>query len=311
MGSNTVQGTSDPPPLGQTEGCYNKVDYQLSVIYDKVELDNTVCQKYCASQRFAISATSQTTCYCGNLYPGPEFRVDDIFCNNPCSADREICIAYACCGSKDGAYFTVAFADELDPTLELLRQLTYDYRNRNPTINRYMDKLMGTSAPLQVLAANTNPMNTMASNSAPVLMSSGGSIQTSGGLAFSGSCPDYYREFEGRCYRRIAGTALTYMAAVAKCQKDHANLAIIRSSGANAYIQQRLNGQAGWFGLSNHPDGNWRWTTFMNWDTNQPSEVGTMVKTNPYGVAAGGTAFDDMTPSIRVGMGLVVCIDEG
>ena len=77
-------------------------------------------------------------------------QVKDDLCDNPCSPDKTYCFVYACCGSKDGTYFTVAFAGQLDPVLQLLRQLTYDYRTHNPMLRAHIKTLMGASAPLQV-----------------------------------------------------------------------------------------------------------------------------------------------------------------
>lgn len=37
----------------------------------------------------------------------------DDFCDNPCSPDKQYCYVNACCGSKDGRYFTVAFAGQV------------------------------------------------------------------------------------------------------------------------------------------------------------------------------------------------------
>lgn len=108
----------------------------------------------------------------------------DDFCDNPCSPDKQYCFVNACCGSRDGRYFTVAFAGQvrpthhkmsctrtctsstrpfaphiykprkkLDPVLQLLRQLTYDYRTNNPKLRAHIKELMGASAPLQAREA--------------------------------------------------------------------------------------------------------------------------------------------------------------
>lgn len=61
--------------LGKTEGCFSKFEPLLSKVYNPVELDNRVCQAWCASQRMSVSATSLSTCYCGNIYPSAYFRV--------------------------------------------------------------------------------------------------------------------------------------------------------------------------------------------------------------------------------------------
>ena len=63
--------------LGKTEGCFSKFEPLLSKVYQPVELDNRVCQVWCASQRMSVSATSLNTCYCGNTYPSAYFRVRD------------------------------------------------------------------------------------------------------------------------------------------------------------------------------------------------------------------------------------------
>ena len=53
-------------------------------------------------------------------------QVKDDLCDHPCSPDKSYCFVYACCGSRDGAYYTVAFAGHvrvitflLLPTIEL------------------------------------------------------------------------------------------------------------------------------------------------------------------------------------------------
>ena len=114
----------------------------------------------------------------------------DDYCNNPCSPDKQTCYVYACCGSRDGGYYTVAFAGQvryhaslqssticvyhkikspsasvlcsrtttlyiyiyiqLDPVMQLLRQLTFDYRTNNPILRGHVKTLIGDSAPLQV-----------------------------------------------------------------------------------------------------------------------------------------------------------------
>ena len=294
MGSTTYQTSSDPPALGKTEGCYNDFDYMMVTSYPKVELDNTVCQKLCASNRFSISATSRSNCYCSNQYPSPAFRVDDIYCDNPCSVDRTMCIAYACCGSKDGAYYTVAFADELDATLELLRQLTHDYREHNPTIQSYVESLMKPNSPLQVLSSDNRTV------AAGVGASSSMFATTASGLSFEGSCPKYYKEYNGKCFRRVSGSMFSYSAAIAKCQQDGASLALIDSSDVNAHIQSRLSGQAGWIGLNSLSDGNWRWDYFKNWAVSEPSQQGNVVKPISYGLATGSILFDDLHTGVHV-----------
>jgi hypothetical protein len=47
-------------------------------------------------------------------------------------------------------YIQVTFAKEIDPTLQLLRQLTYDYRNRNPMFRAFMESKIASTAILQV-----------------------------------------------------------------------------------------------------------------------------------------------------------------
>ena len=76
IGTDSVTGsTKAVDNLGKTEGCFSKFEPLLSKVYNAVELDNRVCQLYCASQRFTVSATSRTTCYCGNSYPSAFFKV--------------------------------------------------------------------------------------------------------------------------------------------------------------------------------------------------------------------------------------------
>ena len=127
----------------------------------------------------------------------------DDYCDNPCSPDKRYCYVYACCGSKDGGYYTVAFAGQvssidqctlplqfmfssflspflslatlqcvvshavrailrqLDPAMQLLRQLTYDYRTNNPILRNHINGLIGDSAPLQVSQILYDESNTL------------------------------------------------------------------------------------------------------------------------------------------------------
>lgn len=46
-------------------------------------------------------------------FPFLSSQVKDDICDNPCSPDKTYCFVYACCGSRDGTYFTVAFAGQV------------------------------------------------------------------------------------------------------------------------------------------------------------------------------------------------------
>lgn len=48
-----------------------------------------------------------------SLYLFLASQVKDDLCDYPCSPDKSYCFVYACCGSRDGAYYTVAFAGQV------------------------------------------------------------------------------------------------------------------------------------------------------------------------------------------------------
>ena len=60
---------------------------------------------YC--HRFLIARCISTLCLLLIL------QVKDDLCDYPCSPDKSYCFVYACCGSRDGAYYTVAFAGQV------------------------------------------------------------------------------------------------------------------------------------------------------------------------------------------------------
>jgi len=193
----------------------------------------------------------------------------------------------------------VAFADELDATLELLRQLTHDYREHNPTIQSYVESLMDSTAPLEVLSSSDN--HTV---SAGVTAASSMFATSASGLSFKGSCPDNYVQYNNKCFRRMAGRMYSYSAAVTACNNDNARLALIDNKDTNAHIQSRFNGQAGWIGLNSLNDGNWRWDIFTHWEVGEPSSQGNVVKGVSYGLATGSTLFDDLHMGVHVSVGL-------
>ncbi|EWM26794.1 low affinity immunoglobulin epsilon fc receptor [Nannochloropsis gaditana] len=280
IGTDSMTGsTSAPSNLGKTEGCFSKFDFLLSQTYPAVEIDNRVCQAFCASQRFSVSATSLNTCYCGNNYPSAFFKVKDDICDNPCSPDKTYCFVYACCGSRDGTYFTVAFAGQL------LRQLTYDYRMSNPRLRDHIKTLMGASAPLQVMSSN--------GLSTGVVMSGGA------GIGLQGSCPDHYSEFKGACYSRVYGKMMSYIQAKERCQEDGASLAVITSREENDYLTRMLFQRPGWIGLSNRDVGGFQWDDYTNWGPGEPNSLNGFVTKLPVSGAATGDAFDDLQAGVR------------
>ena len=56
-------------------------------------------------------------------------QVKDDFCDNPCSPDKQYCFVNACCGSRDGRYFTVAFAGQVQ-TKPIMKFNPFIYINR-------------------------------------------------------------------------------------------------------------------------------------------------------------------------------------
>lgn len=207
-------------------------------------------------------------------------------CDYPCSPDKTYCFVYACCGSRDGSYFTVAFAGQLDPVLQLLRQLTYDYRSHNPKLRDHIKSLMGASAPLQVMSSGG-----LASG---VVMSGGA------GIGLQGSCPEHYSEFQGACYARVFGKMMSYAQAEAKCGEDGAALAVVESRAENDYLTEMLYQKPGWIGLSNKAVGAFQWDDWTNWGPGEPNSLNGFFTKLPASGAATGDAFDDQRPTVRV-----------
>lgn len=166
-------------------------------------LSNAKCQSTCANHGFVTAATSQCTCFCGNIYPAVYYRVDDRRCTNPCSPDRATCSFSGCCGDNLGKYFTVSFAGEIEPRLELLRRLTYDYRENSPHFREYIEGLMSQTTALQALRSGPSP-NMAASASSTLGNTSSSTVGVDTGFVGVGEgCPTAWKTSGDSCYKAV------------------------------------------------------------------------------------------------------------
>ena len=204
--AQTATSSFNERVLGQTEGCFNTFSYLLSIYFPDTDiLSNAKCQSTCANHGFVTAATSQRTCFCGNIYPAVYYRVDDRRCSNPCSQDRATCSFSACCGDALGTYFTVSFAGEIEPRLELLRRLTYDYRQNSPIFQDYIEGLMSQTTALQALRSGPSPA--MAASTSSTLGNTSMVGVDTGFVGVGEGCPTGWQTSGDSCYfATIKGT---------------------------------------------------------------------------------------------------------
>ena len=99
-----------------------------------------------------------------------------------------------------------------------------------------------------------------------------------------GSCPMFWFEFNGRCYKYVA-TDFTWADAEWNCLSQDANLVSIHSVEEHNFVRtliQNFDPKQGltWIGLSDtHSEGRWMWSdgckvTFTLWNSHQPNNAG-------------------------------------
>ena len=229
-----------------------------------------------------MSATSAGSCHCGNNYPSVFHRVPESQCSMPCSPDRTVCDGSGCCGDRNGKYFTVSFAREIDVTLQLLRTLTYDYRVQNKQFQQYVEGKLATTTSLMV--ATFDGVQTM-SGTASV------NAQADGAVGFGSGCPAGWSVYKRACYERVSGKLTDYTKAQATCQGMGGQLPVLNTAEENEYVKGLLNGQAGWLGMT-AKSGKWDWDLFTGWAPGEPASAGPTKLSSLFG-PGGGTTFND------------------
>ncbi len=288
-GQPFAEGSANYPSNGATEGCFNEFDTLLQITYggDQETLNNMRCRARCSASGFSMSATSAQSCHCGNNYPSVFHRVPESQCSKPCSPDRPVCEGSGCCGDRTGKYFTVAFAREIDVTLQLLRTLTYDYRTQNKLFQQHIEGKLSSTTSLMV--ASFDGVQAM-SGSASV------NAQSDGAVGFGSGCPAGWSIFKRACYKKVSGKLTDFNKAQATCQAMGGGLPILKTAEENEYVKALLNGQAGWLGMT-AKSGQWDWDLFTGWAPGEPASAGP-TKLSPLFGPGGGTTFNDYSDDL-------------
>ncbi len=224
-------------PIGgrdeQVEGCFNNFDAQISFPLPPENLSNLRCQALCRERGYALAATgggANSTCGCGNLYPGSLHAVANGQCNRPCSLDKSSCYLFTCCGNRNGTLYTVSWNGEANPLKQLLRRLTHDY-SKNTAFRRQVEETYlagGERASLQLREPGHG------AEGPPLYLSVGN------------GCPVGWRMHEGYCYKQHWAEPSTYNEACAKCQSKGAELVTVMSISENGFVQDLYGGCQGW-----------------------------------------------------------------
>jgi len=260
------------------EGCFNEFDAHIIVEMDHLEINNKRCQDFCSENRFALAATSGTSCLCGNDYPTVFHRVDPSNCNFPCSPDKYSCVGVACCGSQPGSldtFYTVSFSGEIVVAKQLLRQLTFDYRNNNPQFRSHIEKNFDEMAALEIANAPIGQEKTY--------------------LGLGAVCPDGWESHDGSCYQVRNGELINFNDANHQCQTRGGTLVNIDSEEENTYVRSITGGHNSWIGLTQQGHlGTWDFVNYEFWAPTEPNDyAGLMRASTMYGTDKRGIRFDD------------------
>lgn len=297
-GKEIVGSSLAPVVRGRTEGCFNEFSSLLETTFSM--LNNIRCQVFCAENGFTMSATSRATCFCGNTYPSVFHNGPDSLCDMPCNPDKLTCSSYSCCGSADGIHYTVTFAKEIDPILQLLRQLTYDYRHQSPSFQSYVKTLLTESAVLQL--TNQQSLSTtytrMSSSSSSSGTTTTGATSTAGGgyLTLGNGCPNGWTLFSSSCYQ-LSTAKVRFDAAQTACINMGGHLAVIGTKAENDFVRSMLGTQTSWIALNATLSGVWSWNLYQRWAVDEPATATGIMNSKVFGTAT-GTYFNDYVRGI-------------
>ena len=291
--------------VSTVEGCYSDFAVLLQTTYKPIEIDNMICQEFCAMNRFSLSATSGTDCYCGNTFPSEMRKVDKRLCNIPCNPDRTECEDEGCCGGRSidvtgslQRFYTVSFAKEVDIILQTLRQLCFDYRTRSKSFRKYIEAQMEDSGMLEIIGGNGyihHEGNTV--NGAGI-----GAGKLTGGVYVSlgDECEEGWVEYGGSCYQKLnnPNQLFTYEEAQMQCENIQSRLVTIEHERENDFLQNFIKGQTTWIGLNTFSTSSatslkWEWDIYKNWINNVNDYItqsSSIVKSVSYGKVDGNGA---------------------
>jgi hypothetical protein len=230
----------------KVEGCFDRFDSEFAVELGRDNINNHRCQAICTDKGYALSATGLIdTCFCGNDYPSSFHRVDTARCDLPCNPDKGSCFSFACCGSRDGNFFTVSWSGEQDILLQLLRQLSHDYRFNNPTFRRKVEGTFSGRTTFRLMPES--PVGGKKGHGGGHWKLRDGQ-QTPMFLSLGDGCPMGWTLHDRWCYKTNWATPMTYPRAVRECQADGAELVTVTSQPESAFIVKLQGGCQGWLG---------------------------------------------------------------
>jgi hypothetical protein len=222
------------------EGCFNNFNAFLNVSLGRESISNLRCRDLCSDRGFALAATAAGgRCLCGNDYPSEFHRVEAQQCDNPCSVDQGDCFLHTCCGSRNGSFLTVSFSRETEVTLQLLRRLSFSFRESSPTFRHKIERELADTAALQLVTAE-------------------GDGQPPHYLGMSDGCPPGWRAWGSSCYQQHWATPLPYAQAQGVCRGQGAEVVSIESRAENDEVRRMHAGCRGWIGLVRGQGGEWR-----------------------------------------------------
>jgi hypothetical protein len=227
----------------KVEGCYNYFANETSIELGRSNINNKRCQRLCTDRGYALSATGRnTTCFCGNNYPGPGARVDTRRCDQPCNPDKRSCFLFACCGSRNGQFYTVSWNGEQNPTLRTLRQLAYDYRTNATHFRRKTEAMFADRATFTLLPPEpTRERRRGPGTTSPRYLSLGS------------GCPEGWTLYDRWCYKTHFGQAATQQQARQACQAEGGELVTVTSQAESAFVAGMQGGAQGWLSVERIP----------------------------------------------------------
>lgn len=155
-------------------------------------------------------------------------------CNAPCNPDHVSCLLMTCCGSRDGQLFTVSFTGRQNILLQVLRQLSFDYRTSAPTFRRKIERSFVDSSALEVV--NSNTQHSLLVTGRPCSLNS-----TNASNAW----------FQDACYSLYWASRLNYADAERKCQQENHDSRVVVpvSAEENQFVARLQCGCQGWLGI--------------------------------------------------------------
>lgn len=237
------------------EGCFNTFSAEVDeTMYD---MNNLACQSRCIERGYILSATTAPSrCLCGNLYPSAFYRLDKIFCSNPCRPEHSQCFGFTCCGSTDGQNFTVSFSGKVDIVKQVLRRLSYDYRRDNMHFRSRIEGSFAHSTSLKAWRGRDKQEEAL------------------GFLSMLDGCPDdQWISWRTSCYKLYKGPFMDFHKASSTCEDEGATIVSPLSEEESQFIKNIYTGCHGWIGAT--PCGrahHWQVAMFQKWESQKTTD---------------------------------------